>query len=66
MVVWPCPVPVPEMADDNLLSTAPGSGKEPISKAAASVLGYFVHSIGYSDILLDVLRCVKPPCQPHS
>ncbi|KAH7311356.1 fungal-specific transcription factor domain-containing protein [Stachybotrys elegans] len=56
MVVWSVHVPFPADTDDELLSTQPYSSSNPITVVERSVQGYFVHSIAFSDILLNVLR----------
>lgn len=56
MVSWPTPDSAPAMADDDLLSTEPFSSSQPILENQGSLLGYFVHSVRYSEILMEVLK----------
>lgn len=56
MVAWPISDPCPALADDDMLSTELFSSSQPIPRSELSVLGYFVHSVRYSEILLEVLK----------
>lgn len=56
MVAWPSTDPAPALTDDDMLSTEPHSSLEPVPKVQVSVLGFFVHSLKYSEILLEVLK----------
>lgn len=59
MVTWPSGDLAPDMTDDDLLSTEPFSMSEPVPKVEASILGFFVHAVRYSEILLEVLKYVS-------
>lgn len=56
MVGWSFSGPIPEPTDDELLSTEPFSASQPVPQVEMSILGFFVHSIRYSDILLEILK----------
>ena len=56
MVAWPSTDPAPALTDDDMLSTEPHSSLNPVPRVQASVLGFFVHSLKYSEILLEVLK----------
>lgn len=56
MTSWPDEHPPPLVVNDDALLTDPYSAQKPISKASASLLGFFVYSIKWSDILLEVLK----------
>lgn len=58
MVIWPSSIPLPELTEDDLLSTQPYSSSEPIQQVEISTQGYFVYSVRYTEIILSVLRFV--------
>lgn len=56
-MAWPhAPDPIPALCDDELLSMEPFSSSQPIPRSEGSVLGYFVYSVRYSELLLEVLK----------
>ncbi|KAI9155697.1 arylsulfatase [Paramyrothecium foliicola] len=65
MVTWPSKDLPPDLTDDDLLSSEAYSCNEPIPKVERSVLGFFVHSVRFSEIMLEVLRILytHPPAQ---
>lgn len=56
MTSWPCEHPPPLIVNDDALLTDPYSAQKPIPQAKVSLLGFFVYSIKWSDILLEVLK----------
>lgn len=58
MVAWSSADSASALADDDLLSMEPYTANNPVSRVEDSILGFFVYSDKYSEILLDVLKYV--------
>lgn len=56
MVPWSTGDADMDMTDDDLLSTEPFTSTQPAPVVQNSVLGFFIHSDKYSEILLKVLK----------